>query len=109
MSSTYHLHTDALDEDFLASVKTLYKNRNLTITIDAEMDETERILANPAMKAKLDAALADVSVGRMFSFTPENFERYSEALQRGEIPEVEDFASVPEVLLERQHSEAVIA
>jgi murein endopeptidase len=59
MSSTYHLHTDALDADFLASVKTLYKNRNLTITVEAEMDETDRILANPAMKAKLDAALAD--------------------------------------------------
>ena len=94
MSSTYHIHADALDADFLASLKTLYKNRTLTITVEPELDETDRILPNPVMKATLDAALADYDAGKGVLFTPEQFEAYSEALLRGENPDVQNYGTV---------------
>jgi hypothetical protein len=64
MSSTYHIHADLLDENFLASLKTLYKGRTLEITVEAEQDETERILANPALLSLLQQAVQDLAAGK---------------------------------------------
>jgi N-acyl-D-aspartate/D-glutamate deacylase len=107
MSSTYHIHADELDENFLASLKALYKGRVLEISVEAEADETERITSNPATKARLDAALAHVESGNYYTFTPENFERYSEALQRDESPDVADFATLPHLSHEAETLEGV--
>ena len=105
MSSTYHIQADALDENFLASLKALYKGRVLEISVEVEPDETERILSNPTLKAKLDNALAEVEAGNYYTFTPENFERYSEALQHDERPDVRDFATLPSIL---RHAETFV-
>ncbi len=109
MSSTYHIHADALDADFLTSLKTLYRNRNLTIIVEPEQDETERILSNPLMKAKLDAALANIDEGKGILFTPEQFEAYSEALQRGENPDVQIYGTVQGSEFHAQELERVLA
>ena len=83
MSSAYHIHADALDADFLASLKTLYKNRTLTITVEPELDETDRILANPVMKATLDAALASSSTEHLLEVPMTSFEEFEEFVRSG--------------------------
>jgi hypothetical protein len=64
MSSTYRTHVDLLDEDFLTSLKTLYKGRTVEITIEVEQDETERILANPALVSRMEQAVEDIGNGK---------------------------------------------
>ena len=83
MSSTYYIHADALDANFLASLKTLYKNRALTITVEPELDETDRILGNPAMKARLDAALAGNTTENLLHVPLDNFEDFEEFVRSG--------------------------
>lgn len=92
MSSTYRIHADALDENFLASLKTLYKGRTIDISVEAEQDETERIYANPALKAKLDAALQNIEAGHVIEFSAEGFEKYAEAMLSGENPDYRQYA-----------------
>ncbi len=92
MSSTYRIHADALDENFLESLKTLYKGRTIDISVEAEQDETERIYANPALKAKLDAALQSIEAGDIIEFSAEGFEKYAEAMLSGENPDYRHYA-----------------
>lgn len=83
MSSSYRIYADALDENFLASLKTLYKGRELEITVEAEQDETERILANPALKAKLDDALRSVEEGNVIHLELTTVEEFQEFVRSG--------------------------
>lgn len=65
MHATYHLEPEELNGDFLEALKTLFKNQRLTVTVHAEpaVDETDRILVNPAMKQMLERRLANVEKG----------------------------------------------
>jgi hypothetical protein len=109
MSSTYHIHADLLDENFLASLKMLYKGRAIEITVEAEQDETERIMANPTLAAKLERAIQNIEKGNVITFNFENFQHYSEALQNGESPDYRDFVDESSYVQRHEHHEAVSA
>lgn len=57
MITTYHLSANDLTADFLKSLRTLYKGKTISITVEAEMDETEYLLASPANRKHLEEAL----------------------------------------------------
>jgi hypothetical protein len=75
MHATYHLEPEELNGDFLEALKTLFKNQRLTVTVHAEptLDETERVLANPAMKTVLERRLANVEKGSVTEVSMEDF------------------------------------
>ncbi|MCY7349299.1 MAG: hypothetical protein LH606_01350 [Cytophagaceae bacterium] len=75
MQAIYHLEPEELNGDFLEALKTLFKNQRLTVTVQAEfsVDETERILANPAMKQTLERRLANVKQGLVKEVSMEEF------------------------------------
>ena len=51
MYTTFHLDTTSeLNTDFLKAIKTLFKNQRISVTIEAEMDETEFLMSNEANK-----------------------------------------------------------
>jgi hypothetical protein len=51
MYTTFHLDTTSeLNTDFLKAIKTLFKNQRISVTVEAEMDETEFLMSNEANK-----------------------------------------------------------
>ena len=80
MDATYRLSANELTMDFLKSLKALYKNKKIAITIEVEQDETEYLLSSEANSIALEKALKSKEGHR---FTPEEFKRLSEDLQKG--------------------------
>ncbi|MBF0437038.1 MAG: hypothetical protein HQL77_16945 [Magnetococcales bacterium] len=64
MSTIYRLHADELTVEFLESLKELYRNKNIEISISEttarEPDETTYLLAHPANWSRLLAAIESV-------------------------------------------------
>ena len=63
MTTTYHLSANDLTADFLKSLRTLYKGKTISITVEAEMDETEYLLASEANRKVLLRRIKDVQEG----------------------------------------------
>jgi retron-type reverse transcriptase len=54
MVSTFQINESELDNNFVKALKTLFKNRNITLTIEAdEVDTTEYLLSNSVNKERL--------------------------------------------------------
>lgn len=54
MVSTFQINESELDNNFVKALKTLFKNRNLTLTIEADdVDTTEYLLSNSVNKERL--------------------------------------------------------
>jgi len=52
--STFQINEAELDNNFVKALKSMFKNRNLTLTIEVEeMDTTEYLLSNTASKERL--------------------------------------------------------
>lgn len=66
MTKIFELHTDQLDENFLASVKAEFPHRTVEIAVTGadEQDETEYLLSDPARRERLLRAVEDVKAGR---------------------------------------------
>ena len=66
MTTTFEVHTDELDERFLASVKAMFPRRTVTIAVrdEDELDTTEYLLSDPARRERLLQAIEDVENGR---------------------------------------------
>ena len=53
MTTTYHLSANDLSVDFLKSLKSMYKGKTISITIEPEMDETKYLLSSEANRKLL--------------------------------------------------------
>lgn len=57
MYTSFHLKANELNEDFLKSVKALFKSKRISIIVEEELDETEYLLSTPANRKHLEASL----------------------------------------------------
>jgi len=64
MISTYHVNENELTVEFLKNIKSLFKNKRLTVTIAEEIDTTDYLLASTANKKHLQKATSDLQKGR---------------------------------------------
>ncbi|MDZ4824581.1 MAG: hypothetical protein SH856_14080 [Flavobacteriales bacterium] len=62
--STYHLTEKDLNGDWLKSVKKLFRNKNLVINVQAEMDETEYLMSSEANAKILLERIESVKSGK---------------------------------------------
>jgi antitoxin YefM len=64
MQSVYRLNANDLDDHFVESLKALWQDREIEITISeitaSEVDETAYLMGNPANRERLLKAVADV-------------------------------------------------
>ena len=59
MITTYRLRADELDEDFIASLRVLFRNKEVEITV-AEVDETSYLLRSDANRRHLLQAVDNI-------------------------------------------------
>ena len=60
MELTYHLNADELNEEFLKTIKKLYKGKDLNVTVQVREDETEYLLKSEINRTQLLKAVKDV-------------------------------------------------
>lgn len=69
MYTTYHLKEEELDEEFLESVKKLFKNKRLTISVSEEIDETAYLLNSSANLKRLKESVGQIKSGQVEEFS----------------------------------------
>jgi len=67
MITTYHLNTNELTTDFLKAIKSMYKGKTISITVEAEMDETEYLLASEPNRNMLHESLKQAEKGELIT------------------------------------------
>jgi antitoxin YefM len=69
MYTTYRIRTDELNDDFLTSLKTLFRDKTIEIAVceadDESEDETAYLLRDPANRRRLMDAIENVRQGRL--------------------------------------------
>jgi len=69
MYTVYKINADELNENFIASIKAQFQHKEIEIAIcetaQAEQDETDYLLRDPANKAHLLEAIDNVKKGRL--------------------------------------------
>ncbi len=81
METIFKLKATELDRSFIESVKNLFKDREIEISIKPTQDETEYLLSSPANKKYLLEAIKEVKKNKnLVSFTGKEFEELTEKL-----------------------------
>lgn len=65
MTTTYHLSANDLSEDFLKSLKAMYKGKTISITVETETDETEYLLSSEANRKFLLESMRQAEKGEL--------------------------------------------
>ncbi len=69
MYTVYKINADELNENFIASIKAQFQHKDIEIVIcetaQAEQDETDYLLRDPANKARLLEAIDNVKKGKL--------------------------------------------
>jgi hypothetical protein len=69
MYTVYKINADELNENFIASIKAQFQHKDIEIAIcetaQAEQDETDYLMRDPANKARLLKAIDNVKKGKL--------------------------------------------
>lgn len=64
MTTTFHVNETEINTRFLDALKLLFKNQNLTITVEADDDDTTaQLLSSPANRERLLRSIENVEAG----------------------------------------------
>ena len=63
MQTTFNLEPYEFTNDFYKILKTMVKNHRVKLTLETEIDETDKILSNPVMTKILEERMANVEKG----------------------------------------------
>ena len=81
METVFKLKAKDLDRSFIDSVKNLFKDREIEISIKPTQDETEYLLNTPANKKELLEAIKEVKQNKnLIRFTGKEFEELYEKM-----------------------------
>ena len=75
MYTEIHIKADELDENFLKSVRSMFKKKRISIIIQEDQDETEYLLSNPNNKKMLEKALKSADAGNLVKVDIEKYRR----------------------------------
>ena len=81
METVFKLKAKELDSSFIDSLKSLFKDREIEISIKPTQDETEFLFKTPANKKELLEAIKEVKTNKdLISFTGKEIEELSESM-----------------------------
>ncbi len=65
MTTTFHVNETEINTRFLDALKLMFKNQNLTITVEADDDDdtTAHLLSSPANRERLLRSIENVETG----------------------------------------------
>lgn len=66
MQATYRLSVNELNEDFITTIKKIYKDKEIEIIIQEAEDETEYLMRSPANREYLLRAIEEDKQGKYF-------------------------------------------
>ena len=95
MYTTFHIKAVELDENFLKTLKKMFGNKKISITVEEEQDETEYLLSSPANRQMLEES-NNSEYG--YEFTTEEFKKLSKELKNGKRT---DFSKLRKVKLSK--------
>ena len=72
MYTSFIVKANELDEKFLKSIKTLFKSKTISITIEDEPDTTEYLLSTEANRKHLKESLAEAKKGKLVKVNLDN-------------------------------------
>ena len=67
MQATYRLSVNELNEDFITTIKKIYKDKEIEIIIQEAEDETEYLMRSPANREHLLRAIEEDKQGKYFN------------------------------------------
>ena len=73
MYTTFHINVNELDTNFLKGLKSLFRNKNVSIIVEEDQDETEYLLASEANRKMLEQSLKNVEEGKLTEVDIEKF------------------------------------
>jgi len=73
MYTTFHLKASEIDEELIKNIKSIFGKKNISITIEEDLDETAYLLSSSENRKKLKKSLdeaktgnfIDVSIGKL--------------------------------------------
>jgi hypothetical protein len=75
MTTTIELDAAELDYNLFRSLKAMYKNRKIRLTIDSSMDETEYLLSSQANRNALEKSIEEAKRGDKINVTLEELSK----------------------------------
>lgn len=75
MTTTIELDAAELDYNLFRSLKAMYKNRKIRLTIDSSMDETEYLLSSQANRNALEKSIEEAKRGDKINLTLEELSK----------------------------------
>ena len=63
MQTVFHIEPQELNINFIEGLKALFQNRKLTITVEAELDATDKLLQNPKMLEIIENRISNIEKG----------------------------------------------
>ena len=73
MYTTFHINVNELDTNFLKGLKSLFRNKNVSIIVEEDQDETEYLLASEANRKMLEQSLKNIEEGKLTEVDIEKF------------------------------------
>ncbi len=81
METVFRLKASELNNKFLAIIRSLFKEKEIEISISDTVDETSFLLKDPKNRAHLLEAIEEVKRNKnLVRFTGEEFKKYSKTL-----------------------------
>ena len=76
MTTTFHIKESEMNSKFLKALKSMFKDRTLTLTIEAsELDETEYLLSTDLNKKALFESIEQAKKGQFISVSLEDLRK----------------------------------
>ena len=81
MEAIYKIKASEIDLGLITAIKSLFKDREVTITVSTELDETEYLTSNPVNEKHL---LDNMASDHMVKYSGEEFETFINGSKKDE-------------------------
>jgi hypothetical protein len=70
MTTTFHVNTEELNDEFLQKLKLTFGNKQLLITVEEDPDDTFFLLSTSENRNKFKQSLRELNSGDVITITP---------------------------------------
>ena len=75
MTTTFHISSDELNDEFVQKLKNAFGKKQLVITVEEEEDDTFFLLSTKSNRSKFARSINELNSGDIISVTPEELRK----------------------------------